>query len=112
MVAESRDAEANGVAPSFSRLRRIRAVERPDPDLNARFLFTRAAPVSEGPSEADPALGKVMETVEREEASSVTMVRPEGRVVTDAVLEVEGVGVVVGILGNSSTGVKRAENSL
>jgi hypothetical protein len=49
-------------------------------------LLSRAAPCSFRVSLADPAPGKVRDTVEVEAASSVTMVRPFGREVTEAEL--------------------------
>ena len=98
MVAEVLSTEEKGMAPSFSRLRRMVAEERPDPDLKARYLLARAAPDSEADSEEDPAPGKVKETVEVEDAVSETMVRPLESVVTDALLAEEADGEVAGML--------------
>jgi hypothetical protein len=75
-------------------------------------LFARAAPDSDIDSEEDPAFGKVRDTVEVEDALSDTTVSPFARVVTDADPAEAASGEVAGIPGNSSTGVKRAENSL
>lgn len=52
-----------------------------------------AAPASVGSSEEDPPEGKVRETVEVRAAFSVTMVRPEGRVVRVEVPPDLGAGV-------------------
>lgn len=56
-VAEDLSTLEKGEAPPFSRLRRMTAAERPDPDLKARNLLASAAPDSEDDSEDDPALG-------------------------------------------------------
>ena len=74
------------------------AEERPLPDLKARKRLARAAPDSEGSSLEEPAEGKVRETVLVKEAFSVTMVRPEGRVVREETLPFLGPGEVEGIL--------------
>mmetsp|Transcript_6039 Transcript_6039/g.8790 ORF Transcript_6039/g.8790 Transcript_6039/m.8790 type:complete len:137 (-) Transcript_6039:54-464(-) len=102
----------NGVAPSSSSERAMRADESPEPDLKARHLFTSAAPTSEADSDEDPALGNVMEIVEDEDAFSETTVSPLGSLVTEAVLAADGAGEVRGMLGNSSKVDTRAENSL
>lgn len=91
-VAPYRSAVAKGAAPSSSRLRRMRRLERPEPDLKARHLLARAAPCSATDSPEEPALGKVRVTVEVEEASSVTTVRPLGRVDTDGELALAAAG--------------------
>lgn len=56
-VAPNLSTEEKGVAPEFSRLRRMMAAERPDPDLKFRYLLASAAPASDGDSEVAPALG-------------------------------------------------------
>jgi len=61
-------------------------------------LLARAAPDSDTDSDDDPALGKVRDTVEVEEAFSETTVRPLGRVVTDAELALALVGATWGTL--------------
>mmetsp|Transcript_28857 Transcript_28857/g.42759 ORF Transcript_28857/g.42759 Transcript_28857/m.42759 type:complete len:149 (+) Transcript_28857:1143-1589(+) len=111
-VVPVREALTKGVAPSDSMLRQMTAEDSPDPDLNAMYLLASDAPDSEMDSEADPALGNVSEMVEVEEAVSDTMVSPFARVVTEAELADAAAGDVEGIPGNSSTGVRRAENSL
>lgn len=85
-VAEVRHALAKGLAPESSRLRRMRAEERPDPDLKDRNLLTSAAPDSEVDSDEEPALGKVREMVDVADAVSVITVSPLERVVTDVEL--------------------------
>lgn len=87
-----------GVAPAFSRFRRMTADERPDPDLKERNLLASAAPDSDADSEEEPALGYVSEMVEVEDPVSETTVRPLERVVTDAVLADAADGEVLGIL--------------
>jgi len=111
-VVPVREALTKGVAPSDSMLRQMTAEDSPDPDLNAMYLLASDAPDSEMDSEADPALGNVSEMVEVEEAVSDTIVSPFARVVTEAELADAAAGDVEGIPGNSSTGVRRAENSL
>ena len=76
----------------------MRRLERPEPDLKARHLLARAAPCSATDSLEEPALGKVRVTVEVEEASSVTTVRPLGRVDTEGELALVAVGVDDGTL--------------
>ena len=76
----------------------MRRLERPEPDLKARHLLARAAPCSATDSLEEPALGKVRVTVEVEEASSVTTVRPLGRVDTEGELALAAVGVDDGTL--------------
>jgi hypothetical protein len=61
-------------------------------------LLARAAPCSATDSPEEPALGKVRVTVEVEEASSVTTVRPLGRVDTEGELALAAVGVDDGTL--------------
>ncbi len=97
-VAEDLSTAVKVVAPSFSRLRRMTAEERPEPDLNERYLFARAAPDSEEDSEDEPAPGKVREMVEVVDAVSDTTVRPLERVVTEALLADASDGEVDGIL--------------
>lgn len=46
-----------GVAPAFSKLRRMMAADNPLPDFKVRYLLARAAPDSEGDSLEDPAEG-------------------------------------------------------
>ena len=72
--------------------------ETPDPDLKAMHLLSKAAPCSPKVSLADPAPGKVRDTVEVEAASSVTMVRPFGSAVTEAELAFPGLGEPAGTL--------------
>jgi len=110
-LADVRLAVVKGVAPLSSRFLRMRAEESPDPDLKDRNLLASAAPDSEMDSEDDPALGNVRDTVDVEDAVSDTTVSPLGRVVTDAVLADPASGDVEGSPGNSSTVVKREENS-
>ena len=96
--AEVRDTVAKGEAPSSSKFLKMMAEDSPDPDLNDMYLLARAAPDSEMVSDDDPALGKVSETVEVEDAFSVTTVIPLERVVTEAVPAVAVSGVVEGSL--------------
>lgn len=86
--------------------------ESPDPDLNAMHLLASAAPASYLLSEEDPAEGKVKVTVEVVDASSVTMVKPLGRVVMLGVDAVALVGEVDGMSGNSCDMEKIAEKFL
>jgi hypothetical protein len=88
------------------------ADDSPEPDLKDRNLLVKDAPDSWFCSEDDPAEGKVSEIVDVEDAVSVMTVRPLESVVMDDVEADFWVGDVRGILGNSSNGVKRAENSL
>lgn len=88
----------NGVAPSFSNVRRIKAVDRPEPDLNAMHLLAKAAPASKLDSEEDPAVGKVRVRVDVLDASSVTTVSPDGNTVLEAVEALRVDGVVAGTL--------------
>lgn len=111
-VAAARDTVEKGVAPSSSKLRKMTAEESPDPDLKDMYLLASAAPDSEMDSDDDPALGKVSVMVEAEAAFSETTVSPFERVVTEAKLADALFGDVEGIPGNSSTGVRREENSL
>ena len=62
----------------------IMMVDKPEPLLKAKHLLMRAAPCSLSISEPDPALGKVIVTVEVKAAFSVTTTSPLERVVTDA----------------------------
>lgn len=108
-----RETVAKGDAPSSSKLRTIKAEERPDPDLKDMNLLANAAPLSAVPVSAkDPALGNVNEMVDVEDAFSDTTVNPLGRVVTEALLAVDAVGDVLGIPGNSSNGVAMDDNDL
>ncbi len=97
-VAEVREAEVKGVAPSFSMLLKMTAEESPDPDFKDMYLLARAAPASETVSEDDPAPGKVSAMVDVEDAFSETTVSPLDKVVTDAVLVAVDAGDVEGIL--------------
>jgi hypothetical protein len=72
--------------------------ETPEPDLKAMHLLSRPAPCSLRVSLADPAPGKVRDTVEVEAAFSVTMVTPFGSEVTEAELAFPGDGVPAGTL--------------
>ena len=54
-VAEVREAPEKGLAPEFSRLRKMTAEESPDPDLKDMNLLASAAPVSEVDSDKEPA---------------------------------------------------------
>lgn len=56
-VAFDLSTEEKGLAPAFSRLRRMTAEERPDPDLKLRNLLASAAPLSDELSLDDPAEG-------------------------------------------------------
>lgn len=86
------------------------AVDFPDPDLNAKHLFTRAAPLSDTLSEDEPADGNVSTAVDVELLVSVMIVNPLGSLLMLAVEAVEAVGVVDGRSGNSSDIEKMAEN--
>lgn len=97
-LAPERPALEKELAPSCSKVRKIKAEERPDPDLKARHLLASAAPASDAVSEEDPAEGNVKETVEVEDASSVTTMRPLGRVLMSVLDELELVGEVDGRL--------------
>ena len=70
----------------------------PLPDLNERYRLAMAAPASDGFSLEEPALGNVSETVDTREASSVTIVSPDGRVDTEDELPFFTVGDVSGRL--------------
>ena len=73
-------------------------VERPDPLLNAKHLLAKAAPCSPNCSDPEPAFGKVMVTVEVEQASSETTVKPLESLVTEEVEAFAVCGVVLGRL--------------
>jgi hypothetical protein len=76
----------------------IMIVDRPEPLLKAKHLLIKAAPCSPICSDPEPALGKVMVTVEVEAASSVTTTNPFFRVVTKLEEAVAVPGVVLGRL--------------
>jgi len=97
-VAPRRPAPENKVAPTSSRFRTISAELNPLPDLKDKYRLAKAAPASEVCSLDEPALGNVNETVETREASSVTTVSPDARVVTEEELPFLGDGDVVGTL--------------
>jgi len=78
----------------------MRADESPEADLKERYRLARAAPASEASSEWEPAEGKVREVAEMAEESSVTIVRPHGRVDVEAVLPFFGVGTAAETPGN------------
>ena len=82
-VAPLLPAEEKRDAPTSSILLVIIAADNSFPDLKERYLFAMADPFSEGSSLADPAPGKVRETVEVREEGSVTMVKPLGSVVVE-----------------------------
>jgi len=110
--AECLVAEVKGVAPAFSMARRIAIDDISTADLKVKNLFAKAAPFSWYVSEDDPPLGKVRDTVDNEEPSSVTTIKPLDNLVISAVPTFDCVGVVFGMSGNSSIALKRAENSL
>lgn len=97
-VAQEREALEKGVAPSSSKFLKIRADESPDEDLKVMNLLASAAPDSDMVSDDDPALGKVSDTVEVEEAVSETTMSPLERVVTEEVLADPADGNVEGSL--------------
>lgn len=97
-VALVRPTEEKGLAPLSSKIRKSTRDDTSEPDLNAMHLLSNAAPCSPTVSLADPAPGKVSDTVDVEAAFSVTTVSPFGSAVTEAVLAFVGVGVPAGTL--------------
>lgn len=98
IVALVRPTEENGFAPLSSKIRSMTREETSEPLFHAMHLLSKAAPCSPKVSLADPAPGKVKDTVDVEAAFSVTTVRPFGSVDTEALLAFAGVGVPAGTL--------------
>lgn len=96
--AECLVAEVKGVAPEFSIARRIVMDDISRADLKVKNLFAKAAPFSWNVSEDDPPLGKVRDTVDNEEPSSVTTIKPLDNLVISNVPTFDCVGAVFGRL--------------
>ncbi len=96
--AECLVAEVKGEAPPFSNARRIAMEDMSRADLKAKNLLANAAPASRNVSDDDPPLGKVSDTVDVEDPSSVATIKPLDNFVMSALPILEGVGDVLGRL--------------
>jgi hypothetical protein len=96
--AECLVAEVKGEAPPFSKVRRIAMEDKSRADLKVKNLLANAAPASRNVSEDDPPLGKVRDTVDVEDPSSVATINPLDNFVMSALPILEGVGDVLGRL--------------